>query len=298
MMEKKKRRRRKPEKRQQVDNLSGGGSNQTLAKGTVIIDDFVLRLLRYLNIRIKRSLFKEFGYQCAKCEWATRKNGINGRNAVRAHSKKHKNEQRALSHLRVQYTLGVGLLLAVLLTSAWSFAKPVVPSIATSWLTSSTLIGSVLLGTSTISGYFMFGFQKIYSYHLDQRWRTGYLLSLSLGALVLIAEALLASDVTPISVPTPWLLSGAIPVVALAYTRSAVGNAKLRSSRRGRPSTKYVRRYIARTADGDEEYDDIQLKISGVIHRGGFTPNYGKRWQRNALRAMGMRVERLDNKDG
>ena len=297
-MEKKKRRRKKSKKRQQVDNYFDGGSNHTVAKGTVIIDDYVLRLLRHLNIRIRRSLFKEFGYRCAKCEWATRKNGINGRNAVRAHSKKHKNEQRALSHLRLLYGLGVILLLAILLTSAWSFVKPVIPDITTSWITPSMLTGSALLGISAISGFFMFGFQQLYSHELDQKWRGAYILALSIGALVLIAEALLVSGVVRISIPTPWLLSGAIPVVALAYTRGAIGKAKLRSSRRERRSTKYVRRYIARTADGDEEYDDLQLKISGMNRRTGPGRYYTKLWQRKGLQAMGFRVESLNNNDG
>jgi len=296
VMAKKKRRRSKPKKEHQVDEYFDDEENQPLAKGTEIIDDYVLRLLRYLNIRIKRNLFKDYGYQCADCEWTTRKIGINGRNAARAHSKKHKNEQRALNHMRTQVWIGVRLLVAILLASVWSFIKPAIPDIPTGWLTPSTLTGPVLLGLSIISAYSVFEFQSRYSHDLNKQWRAGYYLSLSLGALVLIAEALLVLGVFPVDVPAPWLLSGVLPVVALVYTRSDLGEAKLRNSRRERRSTKYFRRYIARTADGDVEYDDLQLKIEGMIRLKSFVPNYSMAWQWKALQAMGVRVPKLKKK--
>jgi hypothetical protein len=295
-MAKKKRRRSKPKQQHQGDEYFDDEENQPLAKGTYVIDDYVLRLLQYLNIRIKRSLFKDYGYQCSECEWATRKMGINGRNAIRAHSKKHKNEQRALNHMRTQVWLGASLLLAILLTSVWSFVKPEIPDIPTGWLTTSALTGPVLLGLSLISAYSVFEFQSRYSHDLNKQWRAGYYLSLGLGALVLIAEALLVSGVFSIDVPAPWLLSGVLPVVALAVTRSDLGKAKLRNSRRDRRSVKYFRRFIARTADGDVEYDDIQLKIEGMIRLKSFVPNYSKAWQWKALNAMGVRVPKLKKK--
>ena len=295
-MAKNKRRRSKPKKQHQEDEYFDDEENQPLAKGTAIIDDYVLRLLRYLNIRIKRNLFKDYGYQCAQCEWVTSKSGINGRNAARAHSKKHKNEQRARNHMRIQFRFGVGLLLAILLMSAWSFAQPVIHDIPTGWLTTSTLTGLALLGTSLISAYFLVDFQSLYSHEPTKQRSDGYLAALTLGALVLIVEALFASGATPLGVPAAWLLSGVLPVAALAYTRSELGQAKLRNSRRERHSPKYIRRYIARTADGDAEHDDLHVNIQGMIRLKSFVPNYSKVWQRKALQTLGLRVPKRKKK--
>jgi cation transport ATPase len=289
-MAKKKRRRSKSKNKHQDEGYFDAEENQALAKGTSVIDDHVLRLIRHLNLRIKRSLFKDYGYQCTKCEWATKKTGINGRNAVRAHSKKHKNEQRALNHLRTQLWVGFGLLLAILLTSVWSLIAPAVPDIPTSWATTSTLIGMVLATTSFFSAYLLVNFQSLYSHDLRKHWSHGYLLALTAGVLVLIAEALLVSGPIPADVATPWLLSGALPVAALAYTRTGFGKAKLRASRRERRSTNYVRRYIARTSDGDAEYDVLSVKVKHLIRLKRFVPNYSKPWQWKALNAIDVKV--------
>ena len=192
--------------------------------------------------------------------------------------------------MRVQLGLGLSLLLVTLLRSAWSLVGPVMPDIPTAWLTTSTLTGLALLGTSFISAYSLISFQGLYSHELKKQWSHGYYLALTTGTFVLIAEALLVSGPIPIDIAPPWLISGLLPLAALAYTRTEFGKAKLRESRRERRSTKYVRRYIARTADGDDEYDDLHVNIQGMIRLKSFIPNYSRAWQRKALKAMGLKV--------
>jgi len=296
VMAKKKRRRNKSKNQHQDHENFDEEENQPLPKGTGIINDYVLRLLQHLRIRIKRTRFKDYGYQCAECDWVTKKIGLNGRNAVRAHLKKHKNERRAQNHLRLCAWAGAILLLLIVLMAAWSFISPEIPDIPPRWLTSSTWVGVGLLGSSVISSLALGVFQGAYSADPIRVWRFAYVSAVVLGGVVLAVEVLLVSGLIPIQVPIPWLFSGVLPVWMLVATRGDIGRAKLRLSRRDRCSARYVRRFIAKTADGDEEFDEMQLKILWMIRSKQYAPKYTILWQRKALQTMGVKVPKRKHK--
>jgi hypothetical protein len=289
-MAKKNRRRSKKKKQHEDEPFYGDEEIAPLAKGQDIITDHVFPLLKFFRIPINRSLFKPFGFECVECEWITIKNGVPGRNAMRAHMKRHLNERRARDNLRLYVWGGVLFLLVILVVSLVPFVDRVPIHISTHWLTPSTLTGLALTGASTLSGCGLLVFARLHELGRSKLWRRGYSASITLGILVLVAEATLASGITGIEVTVPWLLSGLLPIIGLALTRTDVGKTKLLRSRREERAPKYIRRYKAITAVGDMEYKVLQSKIDWLIRKKRIQPRSFKKWQLKGLRTMGVKL--------
>ena len=104
---------------------------------------------------VDRGLYKSTGGRCRKCGWTTSKKGYNGRQAMRAHLKKHKRERRAWQVPLVRQLLVVTVILGLAITG-WvgvtlpvdlPFSTPVVtfPATITTWATLGTGITLLLI---------------------------------------------------------------------------------------------------------------------------------------------------------
>ena len=278
-----KKRRRKKKNRQQDGDFYDDAGNAPISKGEDIVDDFVFRLLKWLGIRIQRKLFRECGFECIECGWQTQKVGIRGRNAVRGHLKIHSNDRRAENHLRVYVWGGLLLVLIVAILSVVSELSLDLSRFTSAWFSWSAIAGPALAGTSILAAAGLIAFEQLYVRNTRRRWRIGYFVSLGLGVIVLLGEAVVASGVGRIHVDLPWLFSGLLPICALAVTRADFAVARLRRSRRGFPPKSYFRRYRAITADGDVEFMEVQTQVEEKIREGHFNTNRLEDWQKRAL---------------
>jgi hypothetical protein len=290
----KKNRRRGKKKKQNIDEqYFDDEENIPLAKGEDIISDHVLHLLKILNIPIKRKLFKPFGFECVECEWITNKNNVPGRNAMRAHQKKHKNERRAQNHMLLLVWGGVILVFVIIVVAVTTRIEHIPVRISTLWLTPSTITGLVLAGASVLIAMVLIAFTQLHNLGQARIWRVGYFTAIGLGGLLLVVEALLASGLTEVDVAVPWLVSGLLPVVALAVARTEFANTKLLRSRRELKSPRYIRRYKAITADGDMEYMELQAEIGSVIRKRGLERKSFRPSQQKVLREMDVTLYKL-----
>ena len=278
-----KKRRRKKKNRQQDGDFYDDAGNAPISKGEDIVDDFVFRLLKWLGIRIQRKLFRECGFECIECGWQTQKVGIRGRNAVRGHLKIHVNDKRAKNHLRVYVWGGLLLVLVVAILSVVSELNLDLSGFPSVGFSLSAVAGPALAGTSILDATGLIAFEQLYVKNTRRRWRIGYFVSLGLGVIVLLAEAVVASGVGRIDVALPWFFSGLLPICALAVTRADFAVARLRQSRRGFPPRSYFGRYRAITADGDVEFMEVQTQVEEKIRKGLFDTNRLEDWQKRAL---------------
>ena len=189
-----KKRRRKKKKRSAVDGeFFGGEEDRPPAKGMDFIDEHVIRLARSFGLRITRSLFKDAGFRCTTCMWTTSKTGTNGRNAMRAHLKKHLNTRRALNRLRPYVYLGLLLVLSALVLSfrsdldigaAWSLVEGV------DW---AVMAGPSLLAFSIAAVAGLGTFEYLFRKRPTKRWWLGFRVSVVCALAVLASEVVLAS---------------------------------------------------------------------------------------------------------
>ena len=247
----KKRRRRKKSKKPDDGFYVDGEESPQLAKGEEFLDDNVFRLAKLLGIRVKRALFKDAGYVCNTDQWVTNKVGANGRNAMRAHLKKHVNERRA----EQEFT--------------WSDAA-----------------GPILVVASLLAAFGLLRFEILYGKNPTKQKKTGYFISLILASAVITSEVVLVSGLIDINIDWLWYLSGLIPIGALALTRSEFAFTSLHRSRRMIRSQKYVRLFRAITEHGDDEFMKIQDEIRQKIRNNEFSLKNLKPWQTRALNRL------------
>ena len=284
-----KKRRGKKKKRSEVDGEVGDGeANSTLAKGTDFIDEHVIRLARSLGLRITRSLFKDAGFRCITCMWTTAKTGTNGRNAMRAHLKKHLNTKRALNRLKYYVYLGLLLVLTALSLSFRSdldvgAAQSLVHD--TDW---AVMAGPTLPAFSIAAATGLIAFEYLFRKRPTKRWWLGFRVSFGLTLAALASEVVLASGAAQVHVDWPWLLSGLLPLYVLAGTLTDFALTTLRVSRRQLKPRSYITRFKSITADGDEQIFDIQYEIRLMIKKGQFDIQKIQRWQKQALIALGI----------
>ena len=279
----KKRKRRKKNKKTADSSFIDEEENPPLARGEEIIDDDVFRLARSLHIRVNRTQFKEAGYICNTCQWPTKKVGVNGRNAMRAHLKKHVNERRARNHLLIYVWVGVMLVLGVLIFSADSRFDLGLSKILYQDLTWSDAAGPVLAGGSFLVASGFLGFEILYRKSPTKQRKTGYFVSVILTSAVLASEVVLAFDLAGIQINWFWFLSGFMPIASLAATRSEIAFTTLRRSRRQIRPQNYVRRYRAITEIGDDEVIELKHEIQKKFRNKELRLKKLKPWQKRAL---------------
>ena len=291
-----KKRRRKKKKGSAVDGeFFGGEEDRPPAKGMDFIDEHVIRLARSFGLRITRSLFKDAGFRCTTCMWTTSITGTNGRNAMRAHLKKHLNTRRALNRLRPYVYLGLLLVLSSLVLSfrsdldigaAWSLVEGV------DW---AVMAGPSLLAFSIAAVTGLGTFEYLFRKRPTKRWWLGFRVSVVCALAVLASEVVLASGAAQVHVDWPWLLSGLLPTLALLGTLPDFGLTTLRVSRRQLKPRSYIRRFKSITAEGDEQIFDIQNEIKRMISKGEFDVRKLKKWREQALITLGViKIEERD----
>ena len=282
----KKRRRRKKSKKPDDGFYVDGEESPQLAKGEEFLDDNVFRLAKLLGIRVKRALFKDAGYVCNTDQWVTNKVGANGRNAMRAHLKKHVNERRAENHLRIFFWAGVLLVLCVLILSADSKFDLRLSRFFQQEFTWSDAAGPILVVASLLAAFGLLRFEILYGKNPTKQKKTGYFISLILASAVITSEVVLVSGLIDINIDWLWYLSGLIPIGALALTRSEFAFTSLHRSRRMIRSQKYVRLFRAITEHGDDEFMKIQDEIRQKIRNNEFSLKNLKPWQTRALNRL------------
>ena len=284
----KKRRRTKKKRSESDEEFFGDEANRPLAKGQDFIDEHVIRIARSLGLRIKGSLFKDAGFRCTTCMWTTSKTGTNGRNAMRAHLKKHLNTRRARNRLKRYVYLGLLLVLSALALSfrsdldigvAWSLVEGV------DW---AVMAGPSLLAFSIAAVAGLGTFEYLFRKRPTKRWWLGFRVSVVCALAVLASEVVLASGAAQVHVDWPWLLSGLLPTLALLGTLPDFGLTALRVSRRQLKPRSYIRRFKSITAVGDEQIYDVQWEISLRISKGEFDVRKLKKWQAQALITLGI----------
>ena len=278
-----KRRRSKKNKRPDDGFYLDDEGNEPLPKGEDFIDDNVFRLAKSLGVRVKRALFKDAGFACSKCGWQTTKLGLRGRNAMRAHLKRHVRDRRAKNHLRVYVWAALMLMFTVLVASIGLTLNPELVKTVIDRLDWSAAAGPILFGASLVAAFGLIGFEILYRKDPTKTWRVGYFISLVFTFAELASEAMMAFGVVGTHVAWPWYLSGLLPIIALSATRADFARTTLRHSRRELQPQSYFRRYRSITGEGDSEIMEIQTQIQSWKKEKQININDLKPWQIQAL---------------
>ncbi len=89
----------------------------TMAQRTTLTSDLVSQDAAPSKL-VREGLFKPAGSRCRKCSFTTKKKGFHGRQAIRAHLKKHRREDRAWQTPFIRQSVIVSVL-AVLAVTGW-----------------------------------------------------------------------------------------------------------------------------------------------------------------------------------
>lgn len=282
-MAKKRRRRKKNRGQHDEGQFFDDEENATPARGQDYICEDGFKFLKLLGIRIRRSLFKPGGFRCTYCGFRTKKLATAGRNAMRAHHKKHLHDARAGRRLRLAVWLGV---LLVMGATTYAIDSTFGIVIVESWgndLSWDEHVGPALAGISIAISAVILAFAFLYTRKRRKRWQIAFNVSFALAFANILAQVAVVVDVVRLEVAWPWYLSGLLPLGALGLTRKKVGLTALNVSRRDVKPRHYIKMFKSITADGDMRIIEIQLEIEQMIREGRLDTSKLPRWQRLAL---------------
>ena len=193
----------------------------------------------------ERGLYKPAGIACRQCAFVTRKKGFNGRQALRAHLKRHKNDSRAWRRPLVNQGLVAGSIVALValgltgsadlrteLHSAMPFGVPLVtrPELIMRWGTVAAAVSLLLSSMYMLAVPGEFGGQPLVRVLSGLRIVASLLgLWLVLGAWEVVSPVLSWPMIAPV-----LLVVGLTPVLA-----AKAGVVRLLVRRRGVRSTSY-----------------------------------------------------------
>ena len=216
---------------------------------------------------ITKADFVDAGFSCPTCNWTSKKKGLSGTQAIRAHSKRHVNDRRSISnsHLLHIAVLSIGLLLGAIpkfapasLLSDWqSFYQPYIPIPVGTFVGTMAAISLILaLTILIISGEYVETGRRwwFHAYRLVERiWITYFI----------FVGALMWTDIGQ-AVETYWMIPALMPWSASVLVRVGVAKTRVNVSRR-----EFKPRNQIKLLRAKEHLTDWQIrKYTGRLRKG------------------------------
>ena len=257
-------------------------------RGEELVDKIVLRS-GYLH-GVRPSEFQEAGYACPGCDFRTLKRGDAGKQAMRAHSKRHVRDRRA------RRRQGYGLLVLLAVALAVAFA----PAIAGFALLDGIDTGSVMgwsrvdiggiallvLSLLLVAALLISASQMLKTGR--RGWSRKYSASLWATAFLVLAAAVSRWTVIE-TIHWPWLFSVLLPWSAALLTGSEVGMARLQVRRREFNPGNRLTLFRAVRIDTDSRIRMAIRNLRTAIMDGRFDPSILPREQLGVLWRMGLK---------
>ncbi len=264
--------------------------DETPKRTREIVDKRVVGAARQFGAT--REDFKDGGFSCNKCKWRTKKRGFSGRQALRAHLKRHVRERRSI--LRPLMVQAVVVLCAV---SIYLFADEIPAEVAPVDLDRIPVELSVdselpakVAAFAAPSTMLLAHWVVAFRFARSGRPRISRIASSvqMLNDLALLVAAAFASGVVGVAIWPGWLAGFLVLAGSNAYLAAALSRLRLDMKRREFQPSGYSPLFMTGSAEVDEKLSSFRGRIKSAIYRGELNPEkVGARW-RKLLASLGM----------
>ena len=248
---------------------------------------------------VTKADFVEAGFSCTECVWTTRKKGINGVQALRAHSKRHVRDRRATrnSHALHAIVFAIGLLIGV-------SPDLVLESLSTTWLSFYPLQIPISIDTfgksiATVSVTLTMTILFVSSRYVTtgrRKWSGRYKWAEALWVIFFIfVAAMMWTDVGR-NIELYWMISALLPWIASVLVRVSVVKTRITVVRREFNPRRGIKLLRAKEYRTDLKINRLIRYLKQQIQDGRIVPSSLRRETAEYFRRLGLGVVQLDLK--